>query len=171
MSHSEPLCEPWLRGILPDFDPATGHLIRSSEQIREDIGRALADLDPPEVWAKPLGMTSAGFHAKHLAGSTTRLCAYLSGRELTPDELAAIALEGTGHEAPRELIRQVSHALDGYESQVRELKPCDFATLRYVGRTRLPVTAIGLAIHIAEHGQRHVGQAIAAAKLVKAHRR
>jgi len=163
--------EPWLRGVLQDVDPAIGHLIRSAEQIREDIRRALADLDPPEVWARPLGMTSVGFHAKHLAGSTTRLCAYLAGQELTPDELAAIALEGTGNETPRELIRQVGYSLDIYESQVRALKPEAFATLRYVGRERLPVTAIGLAIHIAEHGQRHLGQAIAAAKLVKAHRR
>jgi len=152
--------EPWLRGVLQDVDPAIGHLIRSAEQIREDIRRALADLDPPEVWARPLGMTSVGFHAKHLAG-----------QELTPDELAAIALEGTGNETPRELIRQVGYSLDIYESQVRALKPEAFATLRYVGRERLPVTAIGLAIHIAEHGQRHLGQAIAAAKLVKAHRR
>jgi hypothetical protein len=48
------------------------------------------------------------------------------------------------------------------------LKPEDFGLMRHVGRRRLPVTAIGLAIHIAEHGQRHVGQAISAAKLARA---
>jgi uncharacterized damage-inducible protein DinB len=34
-----------------------------------------------------------------------------------------------------------------------------------VGRKGLPTTVIGLLTHIAEHTQRHVGQAIAAAKL------
>jgi hypothetical protein len=165
------LSEPWLRGVLPDLDPAIGHLIRSSEQIREDIARALADLDPPEVWAMPFRMTSVGFHAKHLAGSTARLCAYLAGRELSPDEIEAIAHEGSGKEAAPELMRGVGDALDAYESQIRALKPEEFAAPRYVGRARLPVTAIGLAIHIAEHGQRHVGQAIAAAKLVMVQRR
>jgi len=37
-----------------------------------------------------------------------------------------------------------------------------------VGRMRLPTTVIGLLVHIAEHTQRHVGQAISAAKLVRA---
>jgi uncharacterized damage-inducible protein DinB len=35
---------------------------------------------------------------------------------------------------------------------------------REVGRRRLPTTVIGLLTHIAEHTQRHVGQAITAAK-------
>jgi uncharacterized damage-inducible protein DinB len=33
-----------------------------------------------------------------------------------------------------------------------------------VGRKRLPTTVGGLLTHIAEHTQRHVGQAISAAK-------
>jgi hypothetical protein len=34
----------------------------------------------------------------------------------------------------------------------------------------LPTTVIGLLTHIAEHTHRHVGEAISAAKLVKAER-
>jgi hypothetical protein len=112
-------------------------------------------------------MTSAGFHAKHLAGSTRRLCAYLEGRGLTEEEVAAIPGESAGQENAAELNRLVDSALAIYERQVRALKPEDFASIRYVGRARLPVTAISLAIHIAEHGQRHVGQAISAAKLAR----
>ena len=160
--------EPWLRGIQPCLDPVIGHLIRASEQIREDLRNALTPLEPREIWAKPHGITSAGFHAKHLAGSTKRLCAYLEGRGLTEEEVAAIQTESTGNENAEELIRVVDDALDLYERHVRALPPEDFAAIRYVGRVRLPVTAIGLAIHIAEHGQRHVGQAISAAKLAKA---
>jgi hypothetical protein len=37
-----------------------------------------------------------------------------------------------------------------------------------VGRQQLPTTVIGLVVHIAEHTQRHVGQAISAAKLARA---
>jgi hypothetical protein len=157
--------EPWLRGVPPDVDPAIGHLIRSSLHIREDLRRALAPLDPAQLWARPFGLTSAGYHAKHLAGSVGRLCAYLEGRALTPEELAAVAVEGAGHETAAELLTLVDRALDIYERQLRALDPSAFATLRHVGRARLPVTAIGLAIHIAEHGLRHTGQAISAAKL------
>jgi hypothetical protein len=144
--------EPWLRGPLPDINPIIGHLLRSSQQIREDIAKA--NLTAPR----------AGFHAKHLAGSTRRLCAYLAGRALTPDEIAAIPQENTIAETPAQLIAAVHTALDHYEQMIRELPPEDFATLRHVGRSRIPVTAIGLAIHIAEHGQRHVGQAIEAGR-------
>lgn len=162
--------EPWLRGVLPNIDPVIGHLIRSSLQIKEDLEQALKELETTEIWARPLGRTSAGFHAKHLAGSTRRLCAYLDGRALTSEELAASAEEGRGDESARELIDRAHQAFDLYERQIGSLNPEDFAAIRHVGRARLPVTAIGLAIHIAEHGQRHVGQAISAAKLAKAYR-
>ena len=41
------------------------------------------------------------------------------------------------------------------------------AHIREVGRRRLQTTAIGLAIHIVEHGQRHTGQAITTCRLKK----
>jgi hypothetical protein len=160
--------EPWLRGVLPEFDPVVGHLIRAVAHIREDLRRALDPLRSEDIWAKPHGMTSAGFHAKHLAGSTRRLCAYLEGRGLTEEEVAAIETESIGSEGADELIRWVDIALENYERQLSALSPENFGVVRFVGRARFPVTAIGLAIHIAEHGQRHVGQAICAAKLARA---
>ena len=166
--YDAPLYEAWLRGALPGLHPVIGHLIRAGQQIGEDLEHALAPLVPNEIWDRPHGMTSAGFHAKHLAGSTHRLCAYLDGRALTDDELAAGAAESTGDQTARELIELVHNAFEAYERKVRALLPEDFSALRYVGRRKLPVTAIGLAIHIAEHGQRHVGQAISAAKLARA---
>jgi hypothetical protein len=160
--------EPWLKGSLPGLDPGISHLIRAAEHIREDLRNALAPLTAAEIWARPNDLTPAGFHAKHLAGSTTRLCAYLAGRSLTRQELAAIPLKGVGNEDSAELSRQVDQAFDIYEQLVRALHAEDFGTVRYVGRARLPVTAISLAIHIQEHGQRHVGQTISAAKLALA---
>ena len=116
----------------------------------------------------PLGMTSAGFHAKHLAGSTRRLCTYLEGARLTADQVAAISGEKEGSESSAELLAAIRAAFDRYESIVRELRPEDFGAIREIGRQRIQTTVIGLAIHIAEHGQRHLGQAISAAKLVRA---
>jgi hypothetical protein len=159
------LPEPWMRGILPGVDPVIGHLLRASEHIQEDLERAIASLSVDQIWAKPYGMTSAGFHAKHLAGSTERLCTYLEGKQLTADQLAAIAQEDQGRESAQDLIAVVRRSLDRYEKLVRDLTPEKFGEKREIGRRRLETTAISLAIHIAEHGQRHVGQAISAAKL------
>jgi hypothetical protein len=160
--------EPWLRGLEQGIHPVPGHLLRAAEQIREDVAEALARLTTEQVWAKPQGMTSAGFHAKHLAGSTQRLCTYLEGRQLSAGQLAEIPLEGAGTESAAELIAMVEAALARYERLVREMRAEEFGSIREIGRERLEATAVGLAIHIAEHGQRHTGQLISAAKLSRA---
>jgi hypothetical protein len=110
-------------------------------------------------------MTSVGFHAKHLAGSTERLCTYLEGRQLTSEQIVAMKEEGQGTETAQELIASVGDSLARYEELVRGLTPVQFGEIREIGRKRLQTTVVSLAIHIAEHGQRHVGQAISAAKL------
>lgn len=158
-----------MRGIVPGIDPVIGHLLRASEHIREDLERAIAPLNREQLWAKPEGMTSVGFHAKHLAGSTERLSTYLEGGQLSPEQFVALKAEGTGEESAGELMAAVHAALARYEELVRALSPAHFADVREIGRKRLQTTVISLAIHIAEHGQRHVGQAISAAKLVQAH--
>jgi DinB superfamily len=160
--------EPWLRGVIPGVSPVTGHLLRSAEHIREDVADALAPLTTEQVWATPHGGTSAGFHAKHLAGSTQRLCTYLEGGQLSVAQLAEIPAEGTGTESAGELLVKVDAALARYEALVRRLRPEEFGGVREIGRKRLETTAVGLAIHIAEHGQRHSGQLVSAAKLSRA---
>jgi hypothetical protein len=157
-----------MRGIVPGIDPVIGHLLRASEHIREDLERAIAPLSGEQLWATPGGMTSAGFHVKHLAGSTERLSTYLEGSQLSPEQIAALKAEGTGGESAEQLIAAVRAALARYEELVRALSPAHFGDVREIGRKRLQTTVVSLAIHIAEHGQRHVGQAISAAKLVKA---
>ena len=160
--------EPWLRGPKHLPNPVAAHLKRAAEHIREDASKALAPLSPAQIWATPDGMASAGFHAKHLAGSTRRLTAYLAGRQLDEAELAQSRAESEGAESAAELTQAIHGALDDYEALVAALPEAGFGEIREIGRKRIPVTAISLAIHIAEHGQRHVGQLISAAKLSKA---
>jgi hypothetical protein len=154
-----------MRGIVPGVDPVVGHLLRASEHIREDLERAITPLTIEQLWAKPNGMTSAGFHAKHLAGSTERLSTYLEGNQLTAEQIAAMKAEGQGTESAQDLIATVRQALTRYEELLRALSPARFGEVREIGRKRLQTTAISVAIHIAEHGQRHIGQVVSAAKL------
>jgi len=147
------MTEPWLRGILAGVDPVIGHLLRSTQQIREDIAAAIEPFSP------------AGFHLKHLAGSTDRLCTYLEGRQLSEDQLEALNRESEPGDDAAQWIAAITKALDHYDEIIRRLTPAQYAEIREVGRQRLQTTAIGLAIHIAEHGQRHTGQAITLAKV------
>jgi len=65
------------------------------------------------------------------------------------------------------LLTAIDAAFAKAESIARALDPATLTAPRTVGRKQLPTTVIGLLIHIAEHTQRHAGQAISAAKLAK----
>ena len=105
---------------------------------------------------------------RHIAGSTDRLMTYLEGKQLTDSQLAVLATEAETGATREELLAQLESAFQRAEQIVRDLDPATLADSRDVGRKRLPTTVIGLLTHIAEHTQRHVGQAISAAKLARA---
>jgi uncharacterized damage-inducible protein DinB len=44
----------------------------------------------------------------------------------------------------------------------------DLEVPRFVGRKRLPTSVGGLLVHVADHTQRHTGQMVTTAKLVRA---
>jgi uncharacterized damage-inducible protein DinB len=48
------------------------------------------------------------------------------------------------------------------------LAAADFDTPRGVGRKQLPTSIGGALIHVADHTQRHVGQVVTTAKVLKA---
>ena len=163
--------EPWLRGPIvglePGFHPVLAHLLRASQQIREDVKAACGHLTREQVWCRPETLNPVGFHLKHLAGSSLRLLTYLEGGTLSWQQLTAIPLEKAGEEDTATLLASVNAAFDRYDACIRALAPARFAELREVGRDRIPVTAISLAIHITEHGHRHVGQIVSAAAIAR----
>ena len=163
-----PRIEPWLRGVEPGVDPVIGHLLHGSQHLREDMQAALGTLSVKQLWTPVHGLTCAGFQAKHLAGSTLRLCTYLIGGQLSSEQVAAIALESQGSEDAAQLCETVNQALGHYDNLIRALGPEEFGAIREIGRKRLQTTVISLAIHIVEHGMRHVGLTIAAAKAAHA---
>lgn len=90
---------------------------------------------------------------------------YLQNRELTADQMNALREEGQPLGLGREeLLAVLEKALREAELVAREIDPATLVEPRRVGRKGLPTTVIGLLTHIAEHTQRHVGQAISACK-------
>lgn len=160
----EPLPEPWLRGTLEGVHPLVAPTLYSLQQAREDLARYTQGLTTEQVWASPHGFGSVGFHLRHIAGSTERLTAYLEGRELTPGQMAALRAEKEPGASAGELLAAIDASFRNTEAVLRALDPESLSAPRFVGRKRLPTTILGLVVHIAEHTQRHVGQAISAAK-------
>jgi len=154
-----------MRGAVPGVHPLLAPLLFSFQQAREDLSRYTEGLTAEQLWATPHGFGSVGFHLRHIAGSVHRLMTYLQGEALSAQQLAILQSEHEAAGAGRdELLALVDCAFQQADAVVRGLDPATLAEPRTVGRKRLPTTVIGLLVHIAEHTQRHVGQAVSAAK-------
>jgi len=160
--------EPWLRGALPGVDTFVAPLLHSFQMAREDLARDTAGLTTEQLWATPHGFGSVGFHLRHIAGSTDRLMTYVNGGQLSDPQMAALKAEKEPGGTREALLAAIDQAFENAEAVARALDPTHLTEPRGVGRKQLPTTVIGLLVHIAEHTQRHVGQAISAAKLAKA---
>ena len=163
----EPQVEPWLRGPRPGVGAFVAPLLYSFQMAREDLAKYTANLTTEQIWATPHGFGSVGFHLRHIAGSTGRLMTYVSGGQLSSDQMAALKAEKEPGATREELLAAIDQAFADAEAVARALDPTRLADPRGVGRKQLPTTVIGLLVHIAEHTQRHVGQAISAAKLAE----
>ena len=82
--------------------------------------------------------------------------------------MKALKAEQKGAETLEQLLAEVNRAFRQAAERVRALASGDLDAERKVGRKSLPTTLGGTLIHIAEHTQRHVGQLVTTAKVVRA---
>ncbi len=158
--------EPWLRGPIEGIHPLVAPVFCSFAMVREDLARYTADLPDEAIWRNING-ASLGFHLRHLAGSVDRLTTYLCGEQLSQEQLAVLKREAEPEGGLKELLALVDHRLTHSEEQLSKLNPATLYDRRSVGRRALPTTVIGLIVHLCEHTQRHLGQAITLAKMLK----
>ena len=120
-----------------------------------------------QLWRNPaLGVASVGFHMRHMAGSVDRLTTYLRGQPLTEEQLATLRLEHEAGASFAVLLEAVEGEFQKTEAVVRGIAVSSYQDLRGVGRRQLPTTVGGLIVHISEHTQRHLGQAVLTSKFV-----
>jgi len=163
--------EVWLRGALPDVPALLQPVAHSLLQSREELHATLAALSPADVWVTPGGAASVGFHARHAAGSLDRLFTYARGEQLSVAQRAALAGEGAADVRPQivaGLLAEFDSAVENALAQLRATEASTLSDARGVGRSQLPSTVVGLLFHAAEHTQRHIGQLMTTAKIVKA---
>ena len=153
---------------MPQVDALVAPALYGFQQAREDLARHTAGLTAGQVWARTHGLAPLGFHLRHMAGSVDRLTTYLEGRDLDAAQMEALAAEMEPGASLDELLAAVDRALRRAAEIIRAIDPATLAEPRWVGRKRLPTTVMGLLVHIAEHTQRHLGQAIGAAQLARA---
>lgn len=162
--------EAWLSGPVEGVPPLLMPVAHALMQARTDLRAAAASLPVEELWRQPGGAASVGFHLRHIAGSADRLLTYALDRPLSPEQLAALAVEkepGDRSIGAVQLLDDIDAVLDRIVDTVRHTTKEELLAARGVGRARLPSTVIGLLFHIAEHTQRHTGQVITTVKVIR----
>ncbi len=163
--------EPWLRGTLTEVPAVVRGVLHALELAREDADRWCGQLTGVEVNARPAGLPSVAYQVRHLAGSLDRLLSYAEGHPLNEAQLESLARESDGAGVMAHvLLRDFNRVVDAAVPRVRAFAGQDLEAPRTVGRRELPTTVGGLLVHIADHTQRHVGQAVTTAKVVIAGR-
>lgn len=159
----------WLQGPIegvPDLLQPVAHTLVEAD---EDIGALLQTLSSDQVWRRPGGAASVGYHVRHAMGSLDRLLTYARGESLNATQLAAHAAEKTMERdsvTPSALALEFSDAVNRALTQLRATPQGDLLARREVGRAKLPSDVIGILVHAGVHTYRHVGQAITTAKIV-----
>jgi uncharacterized damage-inducible protein DinB len=163
-----PYIEPWLRGTHTDVPAAGRAVLHALELAAEDLATWTNGLTGPEVHSPPLGLPSIAFHLRHIARSVDRILTYAEGGQLTPEQLVTLKSEQTGTESLADLLAEVERSFANAAPRVRQLASAEFETFRGVGRKQLPTSVGGALIHVADHTQRHTGQVVTTAKVLKA---
>jgi len=163
--------EVWLRGPIAGMPDLLMPAAHAFVQVGEEVADVAAALTADELWQRPGGTASPGFHLKHLVGATDRLLTYARGEALTPTQIAFLKSEstpGTPPETAASLIAAVHEAIAAALNQLRSTSSDALLEKRTVGRAALPTTVLGLIFHSAEHAQRHAGQLTTTVKVVRA---
>jgi uncharacterized damage-inducible protein DinB len=160
--------EPWLRGTLAEIPSVHRAVLHALELAGEDLQRWCSQLSDEQLNRRPAQIASVAFHLRHISRSLDRLLTYAEGGSLGEEQLAALKSELNPGGVRSELFAELSAALTSSATRIRSFSDSDLEIARTVGRNRLPTTLGGLLVHIAEHTQRHVGQAITTAQIATA---
>ncbi len=111
------------------------------------------------------GLSSAAYQRQR--GSPADLCrgTRVKRRANGGDEAGSGA---GGRAASRTLLLQFGESMERAAERIRAFAGADLEAPRFVGRKRLPTSVGGLLVHVADHTQRHTGQMVTTAKLVRA---
>ena len=162
--------EVWQRGPIEGVPALLQPVAHALLQTVEDIEKEMSAFPSSLLSEKPGGVASVGFHLKHFKGVVDRLFTYARGEMLSDEQMDYLKAETISSD--RDSVQML---VEDFRKQVltalEQLKRTDvnmLTDIRAVGRKQIPSTVIGLLFHAAEHVQRHVGQLIVTARILRA---
>jgi uncharacterized damage-inducible protein DinB len=167
---SEPSTEHWLRGPVEGVPALLQPVAHVLLQVLDEVGLSLKGFNDQQLWEKPAGMASVGFHLQHMLGVLDRLSTYARGEQLSEEQLRYLRTEGTpenGQASTAQLLESLQQKVDQVLVQLRNTDPASLTEARAVGRRMLPSTVLGLLFHSAEHSMRHLGQLLVTVAIIR----
>lgn len=165
--HPQALPEPWLRGTRTDTQAVVRGVLHALDLAREDGLRSCEGLSLEQLNASPFGLTPLSYHLRHIPRSLDRLLTYAEGGQLSDRQLAALRSELNTAIDRDTLLSEFCEGFVLAETRLNNCIGADFEAVRGVGRKSLPTTVGGLLVHLADHTQRHTGQIVTTAKVVR----
>jgi uncharacterized damage-inducible protein DinB len=160
------LPEPWLRGTLREVPAVPRAVLHALELAKEDLWKWCFTLPDQMLNDRPGEIAPVAFHLRHIARSLDRLLTYAEGGALDEAQLSLLKSELAPEAKHDELFAELEVALERSADRVRTLGQVDPETPRKVGQKQLTSSVGGLLVHIADHTQRHTGQAITTARFL-----
>jgi uncharacterized damage-inducible protein DinB len=162
------LPEPWLCGTLKEVPAVQRAVLHALELAEIDLHRWCDPLTDGELNQHYEGIAPVAFHLRHIARSVDRLLTYAEGRMLDESQIAALKSESVPAATTDQVLAELDASLARAAERIRAIDPDTLEAARVVGAKKLATSVGGLLVHVADHTQRHVGQAITTAKFVRA---
>ncbi|HEY3927798.1 MAG TPA: DinB family protein [Candidatus Koribacter sp.] len=158
--------EPWLRGTHTESSATQRAVVHALELAQEDLQKWCGELNDAQLNDTRGNLAPVAFHLRHIAGSMDRLLSYAEGKQLSAEQMETLKTENAPGARRDEVFAQLNAALEKAIARVKAFPVAELEQSRTVGKKQLPTSVAGLLVHVADHTQRHVGQAITTAKLV-----
>src|SRR6059058_2147899 len=106
--------EYWLRGPVEGVPALLQPVAHALLQANAEIQDIIKDFPKENLWLKPAGVASVGFHLQHIVGFLDRLFTYSKGESLTESQLHYIDNEGKENDAlsPQDLTTALQRQID-----------------------------------------------------------
>ena len=158
--------EVWMRGPIEGVPALLQPVAHALLQVEEDVLKYTAQISSAQLWTKPGGNASIGFHLQHIRGVIDRMFTYAENKSLTDKQFDDLRQEGLedGALSVISLVENLHRQIQQSLQKLALIDPDTLTELRFLGRKRIPTTLIGLLFHAAEHAQRHVGQLLVTAR-------
>ena len=166
----DPQPEFWLRGPVEGIPPHLQPVAHALLQSRAEVETEMEAFPDALLWERPAGVASVGFHLQHLSGVLDRLFTYARGAGLSDAQRDALKREQEA-ELPgvgvQDLVTAFRGQVDAALDALRQTDEQSLLDHRGVGRKQLPSNVLGLLFHAAEHTQRHTGQLLVTARVLR----